>query len=411
MSHYQERTEKNCLNCGTEVAGRFCQKCGQENIIARDSFWSLFTHFVYDITHFDSKFFSSLRLMLTKPGQISLEYVQGKRVSFLHPIRMYVFTSAFFFILFFTFYNISDIGRTDAEKEKAHLSRLELAKTSLEEHPMRSKDSLEARTARGVWADLKLEIDSMTTKMEREKLEDSLEDLERKQRRDSTRLAKGKKIEPEPNVDSGDIDIDIIPASKKNYNDPYSVFGYESIEAYQRMQNALPKEKRDGWIKRAFATKVIAVSEQGKLQDEREFLKAFLNNLFHSFPKMLFVSLPLFALFLSWLYGRKKHLYYSDHAIFTIHIYCATFLFLLGTFALSKLEEKTGWGIINLIQVIVTFCIYLYLYKGMRRFYGDSRRKTILKFILLNILSFFMMTILLVIFTAISAAQLASATH
>ena len=47
----------------------------------------------------------------------------------------------------------------------------------------------------------------------------------------------------------------------------------------------------------------------------------------------------------------------------------------------------------------------------MRRFYGESRKKTLLKFILLNILSFFMMMVLLVIFTAISAAQAVNPGH
>jgi hypothetical protein len=51
------------------------------------------------------------------------------------------------------------------------------------------------------------------------------------------------------------------------------------------------------------------------------------------------------------------------------------------------------------------------MYKAMRKFYGDGRSKTIVKFILLNILSFFMMSILLVIFTAISAAQAVNANH
>lgn len=102
MSHAKERKETDCLNCGAEVKGRFCHICGQENIETRETLWGLITHFVYDIVHFDGKFFSTLRHLLFRPGFVSLQYVQGRRASYIHPIRMYVFTSALFFIVFFS---------------------------------------------------------------------------------------------------------------------------------------------------------------------------------------------------------------------------------------------------------------------------------------------------------------------
>jgi hypothetical protein len=102
VSHLPERKEKDCLNCGAVVHGRFCHVCGQENIPPKESFWHLVTHFMYDITHFDGKFFSTLKYLLFKPGFLSHEYLRGRRASYLHPIRMYVFTSAFFFLVFFS---------------------------------------------------------------------------------------------------------------------------------------------------------------------------------------------------------------------------------------------------------------------------------------------------------------------
>ena len=103
MSHLKERKQKNCLNCNAQVYGKYCHICGQENIEPKETFWGLATHFVYDIVHFDGKFFSTLKYLLFKPGFLSHEYLRGRRASYLHPIRMYVFTSAIFFILFFTF--------------------------------------------------------------------------------------------------------------------------------------------------------------------------------------------------------------------------------------------------------------------------------------------------------------------
>ena len=95
MSHLTERKEKNCLNCNTTVQGRYCQVCGQENIVPQDTFGHLVLHFIYDITHFDGKFFDTLKYLAFKPGFLSKEYIAGRRVRYLNPIRMYVLLRLF----------------------------------------------------------------------------------------------------------------------------------------------------------------------------------------------------------------------------------------------------------------------------------------------------------------------------
>jgi len=110
MSHSTERSKKNCLNCGTEVAGRFCHNCGQENIEPKQTVWHLVHHFFSDITHFDGKFFKSVYLLFRRPGFLSRQYLLGKRASYLDPVRMYVFTSAVFFLVFFASYNFRSLS-------------------------------------------------------------------------------------------------------------------------------------------------------------------------------------------------------------------------------------------------------------------------------------------------------------
>ncbi len=101
MSHSHTRKEKICLNCGAEpLHDRYCHHCGQENVEPKQSFWHLITHFFNDVTHFDGKFFITLKYLLFRPGFLSSEYVQGKRMAYLDPVRMYLFISAAFFIAF-----------------------------------------------------------------------------------------------------------------------------------------------------------------------------------------------------------------------------------------------------------------------------------------------------------------------
>jgi hypothetical protein len=61
----------------------------------------LVRHFFEDITHFDGKFFTTLKDLIVKPGFLTREYVAGRRVAYLNPIRMYIFISAIFFIALF----------------------------------------------------------------------------------------------------------------------------------------------------------------------------------------------------------------------------------------------------------------------------------------------------------------------
>ncbi len=110
MSHLPQRKEKNCLNCGTTVIGKYCHVCGQENIEPKESVWHLISHFFNDITHFDGKFFTSLKDLVFRPGFLSKEYMNGKRVSYLNPIRMYLFTSFVFFLIFFSAVNVNENG-------------------------------------------------------------------------------------------------------------------------------------------------------------------------------------------------------------------------------------------------------------------------------------------------------------
>ena len=55
----------------------------------------------------------SVKYLLFRPGHLSSEYMKGRRASYLHPVRMYVFTSAIFFLIFFSMYHLEqeDIRR------------------------------------------------------------------------------------------------------------------------------------------------------------------------------------------------------------------------------------------------------------------------------------------------------------
>jgi hypothetical protein len=98
MSKNPLRKDKTCLNCKYVVENRFCPNCGQENIDIRKSFHQLFIHFFEDLTHYENAFWKTIRNLILKPSTLTKEYLSGKRLSYLAPVRLYIFIS---FITFF----------------------------------------------------------------------------------------------------------------------------------------------------------------------------------------------------------------------------------------------------------------------------------------------------------------------
>ena len=372
MSHSRERKEKICLNCNAELNGRFCHACGQENLEPKESFWGLVTHFFYDITHFDGKFFTTLGYMLYKPGFLSKEYIRGRRASYLNPIRMYVFTSALFFLIFFSMFNIRnwDIG-SDVNQglERATSGTSILKEQALQEARTR-QDSI---TIEGLYARLGINSDSARTKA-----------------RDS--VGKNDSLGEETNKNKGDRLTSRLVK-------------YESKAEYDSVQNAKPMGERDRWLSRTIKYRAIELRNKYEGQGN-QLVKDLLDKFLHTFPYLLFVSLPLYALFLKLLYIRRRQFYYVDHGIFLIHLYIFTFIILLILFGLYKLNEVAGWGWVGWLQAALMTYGVIYTVIAMRRFYNQGWMKTIIKFILLNFLAFISLMFLFALFLILSVFRI-----
>ena len=341
MSHGKLRIGRVCLNCGAEVTGRYCSVCGQENIEPKQTVWHLITHFFSDITHFDGKFFVTVKDLFAKPGFLSREYMVGRRVSYLDPIRMYIFTSAFFFLIFFSIFDVQ------------HMHMNAQGREAIEKDPELKALMAKAKTARD---SLRILNDYNATATNLIKLDE-----------DSTRAQKNQGIHFK--VENG---------------------VFNTVEAYDSAQKSLPSSKRDGWIKKRFRAHNIQIKKRFN-DDPQGTIKLWINGFTHEFPKVLFISLPLFALILKLLYVRRKQFYYVDHGIFSVHLYIFSFLVLLVSFAVLELQNYTRWVFLYWVQLLLLLYAFFYYYKAMRRFYGQGRFKTIMKYLLLLFLSFMVM--------------------
>lgn len=117
MSHSPIRKDKTCLNCRHVVEQRFCPNCGQENTDSRKTFHHLFIHFFEDLTHYENAFWKTIKNLLFKPATLTKEYLSGKRLSYLAPVRLYIFISFITFLLIAIFPGKVSENLTKSEKE------------------------------------------------------------------------------------------------------------------------------------------------------------------------------------------------------------------------------------------------------------------------------------------------------
>lgn len=359
MSHQPERKEKNCLNCGATVAGRYCQQCGQENIVHKQTAWGLITHFIYDIFHFDGKFFHTLKRLLFKPGFVPKEYVAGKRMSYLDPIRMYLFTSAVFFLIFFSLNSGSNnfFKMTGDSRLMTKLERLEYSSVL------------------------------------HQKLRNGRDDTLSKKKMDFLLDSHYRILLSPPDSVAGDSSF-VINLKGESY-----LMSVRKIIAGQ-------DEVRigSGWFGETIRTKWKNYKERFA-DDERALMADMANSFVHKFPYILFVSLPFFAMILKLLYVRRKQFYYADHAVFTLYHYIFSFILLLFYFLLVELHGWLDWGVIRWMATLLLLSGGVYLFVAMKRFYGQRWWKTFGKFVLLNFLALITIIILMLAFILLSVFQ------
>ncbi|HEY4151499.1 MAG TPA: hypothetical protein VGM41_21320, partial [Chitinophagaceae bacterium] len=279
---------------------------------------------------------------------------------YLHPIRMYVFTSAFFFIIFFSMFHLDHLkiggGKDKWVPDSTHLQRINVQRQLLSKATSK-EDSAKIQRVLG-----KLEATNVL------KLQDS---------------------------------------TLKKHNTNIEVIGtnYTTGAAYDSAQQALPANERDGWITRRMMYRSIIMKQ--KYGDDKNAIASELSAKFvHLMPQMLFLSLPLFAFVLWLLYIRRNNqYYYTGHVIFTLYLYIFYFIAYLLFFCMQKMHDNTGWGIWGWVEAALWIYMTYYMYKALRNFYRQRRMKTIVKLVLLTLANFFIFLFLFIVFTIFSVYQ------
>ena len=137
--------ESACLNCATPLVGSHCHACGQAAHVHK-TLGAFFHDLLHGVFHFEGKIWRTLPMLVTKPGKLTREYIDGRRASYVSPIALFLFCV---FLLFTTINSVSggdlgdaantsvsaaltqerkDLAALEAERETAGANAEELAK-------------------------------------------------------------------------------------------------------------------------------------------------------------------------------------------------------------------------------------------------------------------------------------------
>lgn len=309
-----------CENCGCEFKGHFCPNCGQEVAEFNRPFGFVLYDFVGNFFAFDTRFFQTFRYLLFRPGFLTVEFFQGRRVRYSPPFRIFVFLS---FILFLLLQMLTERGLDQA---------LELNANNLSVQDKSDPDSTLV-AGLSVKSDLAedFSVDSMTM---------------------FPLTAK-----------------DTVKTNKANLNLDLSIFKSGSIK------DNLNK------IADQCEAQLGQVTDPAERSKYSSFIlmcrapKMFISNLMKYLSWAFFILLPVFALILKLFYLRRNQKYIK-HLLFSVHLHSYLFFILVLITALKFFTSLN----LSLIILVLAFSFPVYLVLAIRKFYGQSWGKVLLKF-------------------------------
>lgn len=90
--------ETSCLNCGSPLAGEFCSSCGQKRPHTDLTLGEFLRETTEELTHWEGKVPRTLTTLLRRPGELTRDFLAGRRARWLPPLRVYIICSLLFFV-------------------------------------------------------------------------------------------------------------------------------------------------------------------------------------------------------------------------------------------------------------------------------------------------------------------------
>lgn len=339
----KRRKSDHCLNCGAQYDHRnnYCPNCGQENNHNQASFATLVVDFLNNYFSLDSKFSMSLLPFFTNPGYLTIRFIEGKRASFVNPIRLYLIISLLFFFVF-------------------NMISKDLIKQSID---------MVDNVAESIPDSSKQVIDQVLT---------DIGDLE-----------KDTVINISPiNADSTEADykVSFQPLDSTN-----SFITEENINAYMKLRDDFDysvEEVMDSLNTNGLSSFQYELTKQLVRLDRAES-QIVISQLLKNLPIMMLFTLPIFALLLKLFYIRRNQ-YYITHLVHALHLHSFAYVVYALVFSAAMYWLPDG-AVSNLFVLGGFVVVTTYSYLSFLNVYGQGWFKTLVKFNLIGFLYFWLL--------------------
>ncbi|MEO1243356.1 MAG: DUF3667 domain-containing protein [Pseudomonadota bacterium] len=141
--------QQYCQNDGTKLTGDYCHTCGQSADEPRRAVIGLVQDVFVDTLAIDGKLARTIALLLFRPGVLARRYLDGKRVRYSPPFRLYLFASVFFFLAAFWMSDLDNlkpenIQPAEIKADDAMLEEIAQSDPELAEEVRRVRDRVNA---------------------------------------------------------------------------------------------------------------------------------------------------------------------------------------------------------------------------------------------------------------------------
>ena len=341
----------HCLNCGADLLGQYCARCGQRASSRLISLWELVRDAFGDLLDIDSRLWLTLRPLLLSPGRLTLDYLQGRRARYMPPFRMYLVLSVVFFVVAF-FDPYEDLGL---------LLEPPPAAPEQENEDAKAPDELPEDAAKAI---AQLEADGILT--------------------------------PEQAAKARARDVNVKFGVSDDEEDGFNF----KIDEETGKCTLTGAEKMPPWLSRRLTRERLERTCERIGADEGKTLgRLMLDNI----PVALIVLLPLMALVLKALYPLSRR-YFVEHLLFVVHFHSFFFLLLTlqilfsrgATLVLGADEDGDPTALVVIVLVAASFYVPVYLYKAMRLVYLQGHLLTLLKYSTLAVAYFAGLTLTMI---------------
>src|SRR5947207_7116999 len=314
----------HCENGGAQLHGHYCAICGQAAVDYHRSFRHVDIAVLDSFLNWDSKCVRSIGLLLWRPGWLTNQFLEGRRVRFVHPLRLYLLVSIVFFLC-------ARLIPVSEHQTVRHEDLPPEARARYEQKMAKLRAKKEVRPF------LNFTDNSVAPSTPRASPTPA----------EATPASSEKEpVVPPPTATPSEAQIAVdevmkeLEAEKKKEAGPHIQFGPDKKR---------PKTPFEVWMEKRIKDQIGENGSKAKL-----FVETLRSNL----STMMLFCIPLFAFILKILYLRQKR-FYIEHLVYSLNIhaffYLAVILFILISIGLHMWIPGAPQVLLTLLMCALVF--------------------------------------------------------